>query len=208
MAKQETEIVEEVEQTAGEISRDTEWFDAAIPADMIRLPYLYLMQGGSEIDKKWPLARGEYYLSSIAAPVEDELIIIPVRVGKRNELVKRDGRDVEEESYRVLGLIASSSLPFVWTLRGTAKDALRQALGGLLLSGPGLRGGAFRLASIEMTNKNKQSWFVPTFEPVQMDPAACRSLADSVFGPDGNLLPVGDMAAGAVIEAGGDELPF
>lgn len=210
MAKQETEIVEDVEQTIAEINRETEWFDAAVPTDMIRLPYLYLMQGGSEIDRKFSGMMGEYYLSSKGAPIpaDETKTLIIVRVGKRMGLANRNGQEVEEEEYRVLGVLAESALPVVWTLRGTAKDALRVALGGLLLGGPGFRAGAFRLGSMEITNKNKQSWFVPTFEPAEIDPDACRSISDSVFGADGSLLPVGNVAGGATAEAASSELPF
>ena len=207
MAKaQETEIID-VEETREEISRDTEWFDEAIPADMIRLPYLYLMNGGSEIDKQFPGSEGQFYLSSVGKPLDDgDVKIIPVRVGKRRELVKRNGQEVEEESYRVLAVMVDSGIPVVWTLRGTAKDALRQALGGLTIGGPGLRGGAWNVRSMMLTNKDRQSWYVPVFEPMDIDPAACRSLAANVFDEQGEILPIGNMVAGATV--GGDELPF
>lgn len=210
MAKvQEAEIVDEQEQTAAEINRETEWFDGAIPSDMIRLPYVYLMNGGSEIDKLFPGSEGQYYLSSLGKPIEDGgLMLIPVRVGKRLAMVERNGQEVEEEEYRLLAVTADSGIPVIWTLRGTAKDALRQALGGITIGGPGLRGGAWKMHSMELTNKKRQSWYVPVFEPMEIAADTCRALVAAVFDDQGALLPIGNQVAGATVEDHGDGLPF
>ncbi len=205
-AKSTVEMMDDpVEETVGQVNRETEWFGDVTPADMIRLPYIYLMNGGGEIDKQFPGFDGSYYLSSVGAPVnEGELAIIPVRVGKRIVDVERNGQMVEEESYRVLALDVQRNSPVMWTLRDTAKESLRVALGGLLLGGPGLRGRAYMLKSATMRNNKRQEWFVPVFEPMDIDPETCRSLCASVFTESGDLQSMAPVGS----PAGKDGLPF
>lgn len=192
MAKR-TETVEpdeilETEQAAPvddvSLDRETKWIDAdSIPHEMVQIPYAYLMQDTGELAKRYPGASGQWYVAGVG-PVPDGLVIVPVQVGFREEEIKRDGKLVREEVYRLRAVEMNLNMPVVFTLRGTSKQQLRALLAAVKFVGAGMGRMAFRVTSDMTMNDARQTWFIPVFEALDIEPDACLRAIGQTWGRD------------------------
>lgn len=182
----EPEVIEQTTPQDEGPDTSTQWLaDHEITPDMIQIPYAYLMQDGGELIKQYPGTAGQWYVAGVGV-VPDGLVIVPVQAGKREETIRRDGRDNVEDVFRLRSIEVTQSLPLIMTFRGTAKGPFRALIAAMKWAGPGWERQAFRVTSQLMIGEERRSWYVPVFEALdEIEPAACKSLVDSIWGAPG-----------------------
>ena len=181
--KSEEPVVEAIEPADAEPGRETTWLSAdEIGPDMVQLPYVYLLQGRSELDKQYPGHEGEFYLSGIG--VLPELRVIPVQAGRRQEYILRNNQEVLEDVFRLLVVEVDHMLPAVMTFRGTSKQAFRQLMTAMKWGNRTFGGVVVKFTSLLQSGDKGRTWYVPAIEvlPDTMGVPECQHLVAHVMG--------------------------
>jgi len=194
-SKREQDPVEvEVEPAEQDLSRETTWLTPEeVGPEMVQLPYIYLMQGRSELDKQYPGHEGEYYLSGLG--VFPELRVVPVQAGKRQEYILRGGNENLEDVFRLMVVEVDHLIPAVMTFKGTSKQAFRQLMTALKWGDRTFGSVVVKFGSVMQSGEKGRTWYVPTIEvqPDTLGADECQHLVAHVMGGTAAEIQAGEV---------------